>query len=301
MAQTTKTIAFFGLGSMGRPMAANLAKAQFAVRGYDVAPSARETFVALAPQATAADSIEAAAQGADALVLMVVNADQAESVLFEKGALEASAPGAIVVVMATCAPKRIEEMAARVVASGRRFVDAPVSGGVVGAEKGALTIMVGAEDAIFAAAKPLLGAMGDKLFHVGARPGQGAMVKTINQHLAGVHIAAAAEAMALAEKAGVDGKLFLDIFGGSAAGSWMLSNRGPRMIEDNPTVASAIDIFVKDLGIVMDAGRAQKAALPIAAAALQMFLSASANGYGGMDDSQVVRVYRALNGANTAK
>ena len=121
------------------------------------------------------------------------------------------------------------------------------------------------------------------------------MVKTVNQLLCGVHIAAAAEAFALAAKVGVDLKILLEIMSGSAASSWMLKDRGPRMLEAEPAVASAVDIFVKDLGLVLDAGRASKAALPLAAAAHQMFLAASGSGHGAADDSQVLRAYRALN------
>jgi 3-hydroxyisobutyrate dehydrogenase len=156
--------------------------------------------------------------------------------------------------------------------------------------------MASAPDPVFARFRPVLAALGDKLFHVGQEPGQGAAVKTVNQLLCGVHIAVAAEAVALAEKAGIDGKLALEILGGSAAASWMLNNRGPRMFETDPQVASAVDIFVKDLGIVADAGRASKTHLPIAAAALQMFVAASAMGLGGKDDSQVVEVYRRMAG-----
>jgi 3-hydroxyisobutyrate dehydrogenase len=155
--------------------------------------------------------------------------------------------------------------------------------------------MVGAAQADFARARPVLDAMGDKVFHVGLEPGQGATVKTVNQLLCGVHIAAAAEALSLAEKAGIDGALLFEILGGSAASSWMLKDRGPRMLLDDAPVASAVDIFVKDLGIVLDAGRSARAALPLAAAAHQMFLASSGLGHGARDDSQVVRAYRALN------
>ena len=144
------------------------------------------------------------------------------------------------------------------------------------------------------ATKPLLQVLGDKLFHVGEEPGQGAMVKTVNQLLAGVHIAAAAEAFSLAARAGLDPAVLLEILSGSAASSWMLKDRGPRMLEEHPPVASAVDIFVKDLGLVLDAGRSSKAALPLAAAAHQMFLAASGLGHGAADDSQVLRAYEAL-------
>ncbi|AZO80781.1 MULTISPECIES: NAD(P)-dependent oxidoreductase [unclassified Bosea (in: a-proteobacteria)] len=287
------SIAFIGLGAMGAPMAENLVKRQFHVTGFDMKEGARAALVAAGGHA--ADSAEAAAQGADLLVLMVVNAAQARSVLFEAGALAALAPAATVVLMATCPPGEVEAIAEAVTKTGRHFVDAPVSGGVKGAKGGTLTIMVGASAPSFAKAKPVLDAMGDKVFHVGEKPGQGATVKTVNQLLCGVHIAVAAEALSLAQKAGIDGKVLFEIMGGSAASSWMLRDRGPRMLEDEPPVASAVDIFVKDLGIVLDAGRAAKAALPLAAAAHQMFLAASGLGHGGRDDSHVVRAYQALN------
>lgn len=287
------SIAFVGLGAMGAPMAENLVKRQFRVTGFDMRESARAALVAAGGDA--ADSAAAAAEGADMLVLMVVNAAQARSVLFEAGALVALAPAATVILMATCPPGEVEAIAEAVTKTGRHFVDAPVSGGVKGAQGGTLTIMVGAPAESFAKAKPVLEAMGDKVFHVGETPGQGATVKTVNQLLCGVHIAVAAEALSLAQKAGIDGSVLFEIMGGSAASSWMLKDRGPRMLEDEPPVASAVDIFVKDLGIVLDAGRAAKTALPLAAAAHQMFLAASGLGHGGCDDSHVVRAYRALN------
>jgi 3-hydroxyisobutyrate dehydrogenase len=287
------SIAFVGLGAMGAPMAENLVKRQFRVTGFDMRDSARAALVAAGGHAAA--SAKEAAAGAEALVLMVVNAAQARAVLFEGGALEALAPGAVVILMATCPPGEVEAIAAQVAASGRRFVDAPVSGGVVGARAATLSIMVGAPDESFALVRPILDAMGDKVFHVGQSAGQGATVKTVNQLLCGVHIAVAAEALSLAEKAGIDGRVLFEIMGGSAASSWMLKDRGPRMHEAEPPVSSAVDIFVKDLSIVLDAGRAARTALPLAAAAHQMFLAASGLGHGGRDDSQVVRAYRALN------
>lgn len=287
------SIAFVGLGAMGAPMAENLVKRQFRVTGFDMRESAREALVAVGGHGAA--SAAEAAVGAEALVLMVVNAAQARSVLFEAGALDALAPGAVIMLMATCPPGEVEAIAAEVVKSGRHFVDSPVSGGVVGARAATLTIMVGAPDDSFSLAKPVLDTMGDKVFHVGKRAGQGAVVKTVNQLLCGVHIAAAAEALSLAEKAGVDGRVLFEIMGGSAASSWMLRDRGPRMHEPDPAVTSAVDIFVKDLSIVLDAGRAAKTALPLAAAAHQMFLATSGLGHGARDDSQVVRAYRALN------
>jgi L-threonate 2-dehydrogenase len=289
-------VAFIGLGSMGMPMARNLLKKGFEVRGFDVWPKAVTAFGEAGGKgaATAAE----AAQGADLLVLMVVNAAQAGTVLFDDGALDALPPGGTVVLMATCPPGAVEALAARVEATGRRFVDAPVSGGVVGATAGTLTIMAAAPAAVLADAKPVLDVLGDKVFHVGEKPGQGATVKAVNQLLCGVHIAVMAEAFALADKVGVDLQVLLEIMSGSSASSWMLKDRGPRMLQDEPDVTSAVDIFVKDLGIVLEAGKGAKAALPLAAVAHQMFLATSGRGEGDADDSQVIRSYHALNGTS---
>lgn len=289
-----KTTGFVGLGSMGLPMAQNLLARGLDVRGFDVNPAALDALEGLG--GTRARSAAEAARGADLLMLMVVSAAQAETVLFTEGALDELAQGGVVVLMATCPPGAVEAIAARVQETGRRFVDAPVSGGVVGARAGTLTIMAAAPKATFESVRPVLEMMGDKVFHVGERAGQGATVKTVNQLLCGVHIAVVAEAFALAAKVGVDLRILLEIMSGSSASSWMLKDRGPRMLESEPEVTSAIDIFVKDLGIVLEAGSETKAALPLAAVARQMFLAASGRGEGAADDSQVIRTYLAMNG-----
>ncbi len=285
-------VAFVGLGAMGLPMAEQLVKQQMHVTGFDMRAEAVAKLVAVGGHGAA--SAAGAARDAEALVVMVVNADQAEAVLFADGALAALAPNATVVVMATCAPARIAAIAGKVADSGRHFVDAPVSGGVAGATAGTLTIMAAAPKAVFDRAKPLLSAMGSNLYHLGEMAGQGAAMKTVNQLLAGIHIAAAAEGLALAEREGIDPALALEILSGSAASSWMLKHRGPRMVADDGKVTSAVDIFVKDLGLVLDAGRAAKMGLPLAAAAHQLFIAASGMGLGGRDDSQVIETYRAL-------
>ncbi|WP_341646027.1 NAD(P)-dependent oxidoreductase [Thauera sp. SDU_THAU2] len=293
-----KTIAFAGLGAMGLPMAKNLLVAGYRVRGIDLNPTAlAELTVAGAEPAASASE---AASGAGMLILMVVNAAQAEQVLFGNGALQALDEGGIVCLMATCPPATVERIAARVVAAGRRFVDAPVSGGTAGAIAGSLTIMAACERASFDAVQPVFQAIGQRIFHVGERAGQGATVKTVNQLLCGVHIAVVAEAFALAAKVGVDLDVLLEIMSGSAASSWMLKDRGPRMLQAEPEVSSAVDIFVKDLGIVLEAGRDAGAALPIAAVAHQLFLATSGRGDGRVDDSQVIRSYYALNGTMAA-
>ena len=288
------TVGFVGLGAMGLPMARNLVARGMTVRGFDMRRAATDALAA-AGGAVAASAAEAA-RGADVLLLMVVNAAQAEQVLFADGALQALSAGGIVVLSATCPPGAVEKIAARVLDTGRRFLDVPVSGGVVGATGATLTIMAAGPAETFADARSVLDALGDKVFHVGERPGQGAVVKTVNQLLCGVHIAVVAEALSLAGRVGVDLDIILEILGGSSAASWMLRDRGPRMLQATPDVTSAIDIFVKDLGIVLEAGRETQAALPFAALAHQLFLATSGRGDGAADDSQVIRTYHAMNG-----
>jgi L-threonate 2-dehydrogenase len=288
------TVSFIGLGSMGLPMACNLVRAGFSVRGFDVRTQAVDSLVAAGGKG-AATAAEAAAD-AEVLVLMVVNAEQAATVLFEAGTLAAVKPAASVVLMSTCPPDAVVDIAGRVAAAGRHFIDAPVSGGVVGATAASLTIMAGAPSADLDRVMPVLKALGSKVFHVGEAVGQGSAAKAINQLLCGVHLAVAGEALSLAKKVGMDAKVMLEIVSGSAASSWMLRDRGPRMLQSEPEVTSAVDIFVKDLSIVLATGRAVKASLPIAAVAHQMFLSVSGRGFGTLDDSQVIRACDALNG-----
>lgn len=285
-------VAFIGLGNMGAPMAANLVKAGHAVSGFDLVEAAKTA--AEGTGVTIAPSAREAVRDAEVVVTMLpagrhVLAAHAEF-------LDAAPKGALVIDCSTIDVDSAKRAHAAGGAAGMLTLDAPVSGGVGGATAGTLTVMVGASTPVFAAARPVLDVLGGKVVHVGERPGQGAVVKTINQLLCGVHIAAAAEALALAEKVGVDRAVLLDVVGGSAASSWMLKDRGPRMLQADPVVASAVDIFVKDLGIVMEAGRDSKAALPLAALAHQMFLAASGQGAGKADDSQVIRAYAALNG-----
>lgn len=288
-------IAFVGLGAMGVPMAQNLIKAGHEVIGFDVRPGAADSLVAAGGRG-AASAKEAAAQ-ADLLWLMVVSGEQAESVLFEHGAAAALPRGSIVVAACTQPPALAARTAARLAEMGLAMLDAPVSGGVAGAKTGGLTIMVSGAEAALARARPVLEAVGKRIFDVGREAGKGSTAKMINQLLCGVHIAAAAEAMHVAERAGVDKKVMHDIISVSAGNSWMWGDRGPRMMMDEPPVTSAVDIFVKDLGIVLDQGKQMRQGLPLAAAAMQMFLAASGLGHGAADDSQVIRAYRALNGA----
>ena len=287
-------IAFIGLGAMGAPMAFNLVKAGHSVCGFDVRPDATRALVDAGGSAAA--SAAEAARDAEVFWLMVVSGEQAESVLFDDGAAAQLPKGSIVVAACTQPPALARKTADRLAAMGLAMLDAPVSGGIKGAAAGALTIMVSGAEDVMARARPVLDAVGQRVFDVGREAGLGSTAKMINQLLCGVHIAAAAEAMHVAERAGVSLKTMHEIISVSAGNSWMWGDRGPRMMMDDPPVTSAVDIFVKDLGIVLDQGKLMRQGLPLASAAMQMFLAASGLGHGKADDSQVLRAYRAMNG-----
>ncbi len=284
---------------MGWPMAENLARTGLEVLGLDALTERAEAFHRQV--STRNDGIE----NIEALVIMVVNAEQIRSLLFSDalvvGGLASRLPtDACIVQMSTVAPADAEALAADVAAvrPDLHYVDAPVSGGVVGAQAGTLSIMAAGDAPSLERCRPLFDILGQAIFEVGDRPGQGAAMKAVNQLLCGVHIAAAAEALALAEKSGIDRQIALRLVQGSAASSWMLRDRGPRMIEPPGDVTSAIDIFCKDLGIVCDAASSSRAYTPLAHSAHQLFVATAEGGEGRLDDSQLIRTYRRLNGCD---
>lgn len=286
-------LAFIGLGAMGLPMAARLLAAGDAVRGHDVSAQRREAFLAMGGNCPG--TAESALHGVDLAWLMVVSGEQARQVLIGQGGAQHLNPGALVVVSCTQSAAQAQALAHELAAQGLRMLDAPVSGGTSGAQAGTLSIMVGAPSAWLDEARPILAVCAQNLFHVGQTAGAGSTLKMINQLLCGVHIAAAAEALQLAQNAGLDLAQVLQIIGASAGNSWMWGSRAPRMLEDQPEVNSAVDIFVKDLAIVSDEARRLRTGVPLASAALQMFVAASGQGWGQADDSQVIRAYRGMN------
>jgi len=297
MSSGTKSsvVAVLGLGSMGYGMALSLVRAGFTVAGYDVNRAAVERLTAEGGRA--AGSPAAAAKDADAVVSVVVNAAQTESVLFgENGAGAAMKPGAVFMSCATMAPAAARGLAARVEADGRHYLDAPISGGAQRAAEGALTVLASGSADAFEAADEVLDAVAAKVFRVGDAAGLGAAYKMVNQLLAGVHIAAASEAMAFAAAQGLDLQMVYDIITKSAGNSWMFENRMQHVLDDDYTPRSAVSIFVKDLGIVEDMARAGHLPVPVAATALQMFLMTAAAGMAGDDDSSVARLYADLMG-----
>ena len=283
-----------GLGSMGMGAALNLAAKGHEVAGCDVREAAWAEFVAAG--GTGVGSPGALPDGLEALVVFVVSAAQAEGVLFGvESALPRMVSGGVVLCCTTVAPGAARDFAQRVEAAGLLYLDAPVSGGATGARSGKMTVMGAGSDAAFGRAAPVLEAMAGKVWRLGSA-GAGSTMKMVNQLLAGVHIAAAAEAMALAIRAGADAQTVFDVITTSAGNSWMFENRVPHILAGDDTPRSAVNIFVKDLGIVLDGARGLGFPSPMASAAHQLFLAAAAMGEGGRDDAFVIRVWQALAG-----
>lgn len=292
---TRPRVAVIGLGSMGFGMAVSLLRAGLIVTGCDVSAETVARFEAGGGRGAATPA--AAAENADIVVSVVVNAAQTETILFGKnGAADTLAKDAVFVSSATMDPDIARRLAARLEASGRHYLDAPISGGAQRAAQGELTILASGSAAAFAKARPALDAMALKLYELGDAAGAGAAFKMINQLLAGVHIAAASEAIAFAAKQGLDIRKVYEVITASAGNSWMFENRVPHVLDGDYTPRSAVDIFVKDLGIIQDMARTAKFPVPVAAAALQMFLMTSASGMGRDDDASVARMYARVTG-----
>ena len=282
-------VGWIGLGAMGGPMASVASGSGHALKVYDIDPD-RAQELGLEAAASAAD----AARGADVLVVMVATPDQVEAVLFgDDGAADALAAGAIVVVMATVGPAPVTRWAATLAGRDVELVDAPVSGGVARAGDGDLLILVSGSDDAIARVQSLLDALARNAPVVGKEPGDGQKVKLVNQLLCGVHIAAAGEALAFAEAMGLDARACWEVIREGAAASFMLDDRGARMLDGEAEPAkSAMEIFVKDMGLVTGAARENGYPSPLAAVAEQLYLAGSRAGLGRLDDSSIIRLFR---------
>ena len=291
-------VALYGLGSMGLGMARSLLRAGHAVHGHDLRADA---VAGLAAEGGIDAAAGEGAEGWDAVVLVVVNAAQSEALLFGSGdgapgLADRLAPGALVMGCATVPPEAAERIGARLEAAGLLYLDAPISGGAAKAEAGAMTMMVSGAPAAMARGRPLLDAMAATVFEMGDRPGPASAMKMVNQHLAGIHIAAAAEAMVMGARGGIAPARTLEVIARCAGTSWMFEDRGAHIAAGDYAPRSTVEIFVKDLGIVDDMARARRCPAPLAAAALQQFLAAAGMGLGGEDDAAVAKVYAALAG-----
>ena len=282
-------IGIIGLGSMGYGMARNLIKAGHQVWGHDINPDAVARLVADGAQAGA---LLDHAEALDALVVVVLNAAQTEAVLFgPEGVAAALQRNTVILSCATIPPAFAAEMEARAESAGLLYLDAPISGGAIKAASGELTIMASGRKAAFEAAKPALDAISAKVFEMGDRAGAGSAMKATNQMLAGIHIASMAEAITFALAQGISPERFLEVVSQSAGTSWMLENRAPHIIEGDYTPRSTINIWPKDLGIVMDIAQNSGFSAPITEAALALFKEAAAQGLGAEDDAALAKLY----------
>lgn len=290
---STNTVGLVGLGAMGRGMAGSLRRKGYTLRVCDAREGVAQEFAREGGVACATPA--EAATGCAVLVSVVVNAAQTEEVLFgEHGAAASMAPGSVFVMCSTVDPAWSARTEGRLAERGLLYLDAPISGGAARAASGEITVMAAGTPAAFERAGPVLDAMAAKVYRLGDQAGAGSKVKVINQLLAGVHIAAAAEAMALGLREGVDPAALYEVITHSAGNSWMFENRMPHVLAADYTPLSAVDIFVKDLGLVLDLARASKFPLPLSSTAHQMFMQASSAGHGKEDDSAVIKIFPGI-------
>ena len=290
----TEQIAIVGLGSMGYGMAGSVLAAGHQTHGFDINPAQVARFQA---QGGADGDLDSIAGSIDALVVVVLNAAQTETVLFgEMGIVPAMKRGSVVVACATVPPAFARDMADRCADYGVHYLDAPISGGAAKAAAGRLSIMASGTVQAFAAAATVLDATAEKVFTLGDAAGAGSAMKAVNQLLAGVHIAAMAEALTFGLSQGVSVEKFVEVIPECAGTSWMLENRAPHIVAGDYTPHSSVNIWPKDLGIVLDIARGAGFEAPVTEAALAQFVEAAAMGLGGEDDAAVAKVYAARAG-----
>jgi L-threonate 2-dehydrogenase len=291
-------VGVIGLGAMGAGMAASLRRAGFTVHVCDLRPGVAAEFAAQG--GIAHDSVVSLASTCEVVISVVVNAAQTESVLFgepesaTQGAASVMKPGSLFVMCSTVDPNWSRTMEARLAQLGLHYLDAPISGGATRAANGQITMMTAGKPIAYQMSEPFLNAMSAKVYKLGAKAGAGSQVKIINQLLAGVHIAVAAEAMALGLREGLDAAELYEVITHSAGNSWMFENRMPQVINNDYAPNSTVDIFVKDLGIVLDMARASKFPLPLASTAHQMFMQASSTGHAKEGDSAVIKIFPGI-------
>ncbi|MEP2890196.1 L-threonate dehydrogenase [Tateyamaria sp.] len=286
---TPNCSAVIGLGSMGYGIAQSCLAAGHTTYGFDIAQAQMTRFAA---EGGAPGALADIAPDLDAVLVVVLNAAQTEAVLFgPDGAVPKMREGSVVVACATVPPEFAKDMEARCQTHGVHYLDAPISGGSAKAAQGALSVMAAGTPAAFAAARPVLDATATTVFELGDQAGPGSAMKAVNQLLAGVHIATMAEALTFGMTQGVDPAQFVEVISKCAGSSWMLENRAPHIVAGDYTPHSSVNIWPKDLGIVLDIAKSANFSAPVTAAALQQFIAAAGMGLGGEDDAAVAKVY----------
>lgn len=287
--------AVIGLGAMGMGMARSALAAGIDTVGCDLSDAARQAFADA--EGNVASTAADAAKGADAVAIVVINAQQTEAVLFgDNGVLASLTPGAVVLGCATMPPDFVRGLAEKVTAAGALYLDAPISGGPIKSAAGQLSVMASGPPAAFDRARPFLDAVAQTVFELGDVPGPGSTMKMVNQLLAGVHIATAMEAVALGIRAGLDAATVYKVIIGSAGNSWMFENRVPHVLDNDYSPKSAVEIFIKDLGIVLAEGARLDIPLPISETALKQYQAAVDMGFGRQDDASLIKVYQKATG-----
>jgi 3-hydroxyisobutyrate dehydrogenase len=294
MNEAVRRVGFAGLGTMGAAMAANLVRGGFDVAVWNRTPGRAGELVALG--ASEAASPADLATGRDAVVLCVRDTPDVEAVVFgPAGIVDGDAQALLVIDCSTIAPDATREFGKRLAERGAALVDAPVSGGSEGARQATLSIMVGGAEADVARARPVLEAMGRTITHMGPL-GAGQATKAVNQViLAGTYLAVA-EGIVLAMKSGLDPEAVIQALGAGAAASWVLTNRGERMIRNEYPIGFKLALHRKDLGIALGMAQAVGAALPVAGLAAQIENGLIAEGHGDDDNSALARAIRAWSG-----
>jgi 2-hydroxy-3-oxopropionate reductase len=284
-------IGFIGLGIMGRPMALNLKNA-----GHElIVPDRSSLTDEIRSAATVVATPKAVAAGSEVLILMVPDTPDVESVLFgENGAADGLRKDALVIDMSSISPIETKDYAKRINDKGCEYLDAPVSGGEVGAKQGTLTIMVGGADAAFARAKPLFELMGKNITHVGSEPGAGQICKVANQIIVALNIQAVAEALVFASKAGADPAKVRQALMGGFASSRILEVHAERMLNGTFNPGFKIKLHQKDLNLALSSAKALSLPLPNTAIAQQMLSSCVAHGGAELDHSALVLAIEGL-------
>jgi len=287
-------VAFIGMGTMGAPMALNILKGGYKVIVHNRTREREEPIVQAGGQRAA--SPQAAAAAAEVVITCVSDTPDVEEVILgESGVIQSARPGLILVDMSTISPVATRALAEQVAAVGMHWVDAPVSGGSEGAQKGTLSIMIGGETKAVETVRPILQTMGKTLTHIGS-VGSGQLTKAINQVIIAGTYWGIAEGMALGLKAGLDMDQVVQAVGGGAAGSWGLTNRSGNMITNHYPLGFRVKFHQKDLKIALEAARELGVTLPIAAFVEQMESGLVARGFGDEDVSSIARSVREQSG-----
>lgn len=285
------TIGFIGLGIMGGPMAANLVAAGFDVIGYNRSPAKTERLVAAGGRA--AGGVAEAVAEADVVATMLPDSPDVRAVLTE--VFDHARPGTLVIDFSTIRPDVAASLAAEGASREFRVLDAPVSGGEQGAIDGALSIMVGGEDADFSAASSIFDAVGTTVVHVGPA-GSGQTVKAANQLIVAGTLELVAEAIVFLEAHGVDTTAALKVLGGGLAGSAVIERKGEKMLARDFTPGFRVELHDKDMAIVTSAAREAGVVIPLGAAVAQLIAALRAQGDGGLDHSALLDLVSRLSG-----